>query len=48
MDYSMAVWCMGWENSRPLPACIYTDIRKTFSSGNSSEYSGYKSAQARN
>ncbi|XP_046846775.1 uncharacterized protein LOC124440421 [Xenia sp. Carnegie-2017] len=42
--------CLGWENSRPLPACIYTDIRKRFPLRNplGQEHAGYKSAQERN
>ena len=30
---------LGWDNRRPLPACIYHHIRKKFSSGNSTGYS---------
>ena len=40
--------CLGGGNSRPLPACIYTDIRKRFPLGNPTEFAGYQPAQKRN
>jgi hypothetical protein len=35
---------LGWDNTRPLPACVYHDIRKRFSTGWSK---GYASALER-
>lgn len=35
---------MGWENRRPLPACIYNSIRCKFLTNNAR---GYTAAQAR-
>ena len=35
---------LGWENSRPLPACLYNDIRKRYPSQSTT---GYKSTQQR-
>jgi hypothetical protein len=29
---------LGWDNRRPLPACIYNDIRKTFPSNSTKGY----------
>jgi hypothetical protein len=35
---------LGWENSRPLPACLYNEIRKRYPSQSTT---GYKSSQQR-
>ena len=31
IHYLLALWTMGWGNTRPLPACIYHEIREQFS-----------------
>ncbi|XP_044183456.1 uncharacterized protein LOC122964071 [Acropora millepora] len=36
---------LGWDNTRPLPACVYDDIRKKFQS---TQVHGYQSAEQRN
>jgi hypothetical protein len=35
---------LGWENSRPLPACLYNEIRKRYPSQSDT---GYKLSQQR-
>jgi hypothetical protein len=44
---SMVFALMGFDNSRPLPACIYTTIRTRFPKEKNTEYTGYKSAEER-
>ena len=29
---------LGWENTRPLPACVYNFIRKTYASADTTGY----------
>ncbi|XP_044171409.1 uncharacterized protein LOC122955702 isoform X1 [Acropora millepora] len=36
---------LGWDNTRPLPACVYDDIRKKFQC---TQVHGYQSAEQRN
>ena len=36
---------MGWDNTRPLPACIYHEIRERFSSQGA--HAGYLTAESR-
>ena len=44
---SMVFGFMGYDNSRPLPACAYTKIRTTFPKDKNTGYTGYKSAEER-
>ncbi|XP_015774327.1 PREDICTED: uncharacterized protein LOC107352513 [Acropora digitifera] len=36
---------LGWDNTKPLPACVYDDIRKKFQS---TQVHGYQAAEQRN
>ena len=43
----LAKWlfgCMGWENTRPLPACLSHDLRNRYGS---THVQGYESGQER-
>ena len=43
----LAKWlfgCMGWENTRPLPACLYHELRSRYGS---THVQGYVSGQER-
>ena len=42
---SMVFRFMGYDNSRPLPACVYTNIRATFPKDKDTAYTGYKSVE---
>jgi hypothetical protein len=44
---SMVFGFMGFDNSRPLPACAYTTIRTRFPKAKNTEYTGYKSTEER-
>ena len=44
---SMVFGFMGYDNSRPLPACVYTKIRATFPKDIDTAYTGYKSVEER-
>ena len=42
----MVIWNNGWENTRPLSACIYHQIRTTFPTGDAKGYvSGEEQAE---
>lgn len=44
---SMVFGFMGFDNSRPLPACAYTTIRTRFPKEKNTEHTGYKSTEER-
>ena len=46
MFISMVFGYMGYSNTRPLPACVYTKIRKTFPN-EENNYTGYMSVEER-
>ena len=45
IHYSLALWTMGWDNTRPLPACIYHEIRERFSTQGA--HTGYLAVENR-